>query len=84
MRCLGIAPSCFSSSQKATDNEIIAFFGGDVDAVSTAHTELQFWHAYFEDKELPDTLSSSIQHTSAMMFPNIRRILIHTVVLPVT
>lgn len=84
MRCLGIIPSCFSSSQRATDDEIIAFFDDDVDAASTAHAELQLWHAYFKDKELPDTLSSSIQHTSAMMFPNIRRMLIHAMVLPVT
>jgi len=40
MRCLGIVPSCFFSSQKATDDEIIAFFDDDVDAASTAHAEL--------------------------------------------
>ena len=83
MRCLGIVPSCFSSSEKATDDEIVAFFD-DVDAASTAYAKLQLWHVYFKDKELPDTLSSSIQHTSAMMFPNIRKMLIHAMVLPVT
>ena len=70
MRYLGIVPSCSSSSEKATDDEILAFFDDDVDAASTAYAEFQLWHAYFKDKEPPDTLSSSIQHTSAMMFPN--------------
>ena len=84
MKCLGIVPSCFSSSEKATDDEIIAFFDDDVDAASTAYANLKLWHAYFKDTELPDTLSSSIQHTSPMMFPTIRKMLIHAMLLPVT
>ena len=84
MKSLGIVPSCFSSSEKATDGELIAFFDDDIDNASTVHAELQLWRAYFKDKELPDTLSSSIKHTSAMMFPNIRKMLIHAMVLPVT
>ena len=84
MKSLGIVPSCFSSSEKATDDELIAFFDDDIDNASTVHAELQLWRAYFKDKELPDTLSSSIKHTSAMMFPNIRKMLIHAMVLPVT
>ena len=72
MRSLGIVSSC-SSSEKATDDEIPVFFD-DIDNASTVHAELWLWHAYFKDKELPDTLSSSIQDTSAVMSPNIDKI----------
>ena len=45
---------------------------------------IQLWRSYFKDKELPNTVSSSIPHTSAILFPNIRKMLIHAMVLPVT
>ena len=51
---------------------MIAFFDDDIDTPSTVHAELQLWHVHFKDKELHDTLSSSIQHTSAM---NIRKMI---------
>ena len=83
MRYCGIVLSCFLSSEKAKD-EIVAFFDDDVDATSTAYAELKLWQACFKDKELSDALSSSIQHTSAMMFLSFRKVLIHTMVLLVT
>lgn len=43
LKSLGIVPSCFSSSEKATNDEIIAFFDDDIDNTSTAHAELQLW-----------------------------------------
>ena len=52
--------------------------------ISTAYAELQLWHTYFKDKELPNSVSSSIQHTSPILFPNIRKMLIHAMVLLVT
>ena len=40
MICLGIVPSCFSSSENATDDKIIAFLMMYVEAASTAYAEL--------------------------------------------
>ena len=43
------------------------------------------WHTHFKDKEkLPDSPQSSLIHANPMIFPNIRKMLIHIVVLPVT
>ena len=81
LKSLSIVLSCFSSPEKATDDD---FFYDDIDNVSTAYAELQLWCSYFKDKELPNTVSSSIQHTSAILFSNIRKMLIHAMVLSVT
>ena len=34
-------------------------------------------------KELPDTPQSALKHTSPVLFPNIRKMFIHMMVLPV-
>ena len=46
-------------------------------------TELQLWRVYFKEKELPETAQSSLQYANSLVFPNIRKMLIHTLVLPV-
>ena len=84
IKCLGIIPSCFASSEKADDDEVLEFFKDDTCFDSTVKTNLQLWDAYFEEKELPETAQSSLQYANYLVFPNIRKMLIHTLVLPVT
>ena len=72
IRCLGIIPSCFSSSEKADDNKMLDFFKNDTNFDSVVKTELQLWRAYFKGKELPETAQSSLQHANPLVFPNIR------------
>ena len=83
IKCLGIIPSCFSSSVKADDNEMIEFFRNDISFESAVKTELQLWRTYFRDKELPETAQSSLQHANPLVFLNIRKMLIHIMILPV-
>ena len=43
------------------------------------------WRTHFKEKEkLPDSPQSSLIHANPMIFPNIRKMLIHIMVLPVT
>ena len=46
IKCLGIIPSCFASSEKADDDEMLEFFKDDTCFDSTVKTKLQLWHAY--------------------------------------
>jgi len=55
-----------------------------ISVLTLVKTELQLWRTYFKDKELPETAQSSLQYASPLMFPNFRKMLIHTMVLPVT
>ena len=66
------------------DNEMLEFFRNDISFDSVALTELQLWCTYIRDKELPKTAQSSLQNANPLVFPNIRKMLIHTMVLPVT
>ena len=76
-------PILFSSHSTISDDELLEFF--DIEYKSTVKTELQLWHTYFKEKEtLPDTPESSLVCTNPMIFPNIREMLIHVMVLPVT
>ena len=84
IKCLGIIPSCFSSSEKADDNEMLKIFRNDISFESAVKTELQLWPTYFRDKELPETTQSLLQHANPLVFPNIRKMLIHIMILPVT
>jgi len=85
IRCLGIIPSCFSSDHKATDDEILEFFGSDIDSCSVAKAELDIWRSYFEGKTaLPTTPKACLEHASPLLFPHIRKFLIRMMVIPVT
>ena len=87
MRCLGIIPTCFNASDKADDEELLDFFRSDINFVSAALAELQLWRAHFRDQEdtaLPDTPQASLSHASPLLFPNVRKMLMHIMVLPVT
>ena len=78
-------PSCFSSENTSTisDDEILDFF--DIQCKSLAKVELQMWRTHFKEKEkLPDSPQSSLIHANPLIFPNIRKMLIHIMVLPVT
>ena len=55
IKCLGIIPSCFASSEKADDDEMLECFKGDTCFDSTVKTEFQLRRAYFKEKELPET-----------------------------
>ena len=83
IKCLGIIPSCFASSEKADDDEMLEFCKDDTSFDSTVKTELQLWHAYFKEKELPETAQSSLHYANSLIFP-CRKMFIHTLVLPVT
>ena len=84
MRCLCIIPSCFSH-QIANDDEIVEFFSSDLEYISAAKAELQLWRAHFKGQEqLPETPQSALKHATPMLFPNIRKMLICIMVLPVT
>ena len=48
IKCLGIIHSCFASSEKADDDEMLEFFKDDTYFDSTVKTELQLWRAYFK------------------------------------
>jgi len=64
IRCLGIIPSSFESSEKANDDEMFNFFKEDVTFDSAVKAELQLWRSYFHDHvELPDTPQSSLKYT---------------------
>jgi len=72
-------------SEKANDDEVFDFFKEDVTFDSAVKVELQLWRTYFHDHvELPDTPQSSLKYASPLLFPNIRKMLIHVMVLPVT
>ena len=71
IRCLGIVPSCFSSSEKADDNEMLDFLKNDANFDSVVKIELQLWRACFKGKELPERAQSSLQHANPLVFPNI-------------
>jgi len=56
-----------------------------LDRKSSAKAESEMWHTYFKDKEvLPDSPQSALEFANPMIFPNIRKMLIHIMVLPVT
>ena len=86
IKCLSIIPSCFEAAGTASDDEVLEFFSSDIEFKSTAKAELELWRSTFKDKELevPDTPQSALKHTSSILFPNIRKMLIHMMVLPVT
>ena len=84
MRCLGIIPACFSSEDRASDEEILDFFKNDVSSPSAAKAELELWHSHLIGKELPNTPQTSFKQTYPLLFPNVRMILAHIMVLPVT
>ena len=84
MRCLGVIPSCFFAEGKASDEEIIAFFQDDITFTSAARTELELWRSHFSGQELPDTPLAALQHANPHLFPNVRKMLIRIMVLPVT
>ena len=78
-----IVPSCFTSNSDISDDEMLGFL--EVDCKSSAKAELEMWCTYFKDKEvLPDSPQSALEFANPMMFPNIRKMLIHIMVLPVT
>ena len=57
----------------------------DIECKSAAKAELQIWHADLKEKEVvPDSPQSSLLYAKPMIFPNIRKMLIHIMVLPVT
>ena len=84
IKCLSIIPSCFAAAGAGSDDEVLEFFSSDIEFKSTAKAELELWRSNFKDKEIPDTPQSPLKHTSPVMFPNIRKMLIHMMVLPVT
>ena len=70
MKCLGIIPSCFSSDEKASDDELLDFFHADIDYPSVARSELQIWRSSFVGKELPDSAQLALKHAPALLFPH--------------
>ena len=83
LKCLKIVPSCFTSNSGISDDEMLEFL--EVDCKSSAKAELEMWHTYFKDKEvLPDSPQSALEFANPMILPNIRKMLIHIMVLPVT
>ena len=70
----------------ANDDEIVEFFSSsDLEYNSAAKAELHLWRAHFKEQEqLPDTPQSALKHATPMLFPNIRKMLICIMVLPVT
>ena len=84
MKCLSIISSCFSCGV-TNDDEALKFFSSDIDYLSTTRAELQLWCSHFKDREpLPDTPELSLKHATSMLFPNVRKMLICIMVLPVT
>ena len=55
MRCLGLVPSCFTSENRASDEEIISFFKDNLMFPSVAWAELELWRSHFDSKDLPET-----------------------------
>ena len=84
MRCLGLVPSCFTSENRACDEEMIKFFKDDLVFPSAAGAELELWCAHFVGKDLPNTPQAAFQHANAVTFPNVRKMLVGVMVLPVT
>ena len=84
MRCLGIVPSCFESENKASDQEMLDFFKDDLTFPSAAEAELELWRSHFDGKDLPDTPQAAFQYANPVLFPNIRKMLVRVMVLPVT
>ena len=53
-----------------------------MDCKSSAKAELEMWRTYFKDKEvLPQ---SALEFANPMIFRNVRKMLIHIMVLPIT
>lgn len=66
MRCLGIIPSCFTSADRASDDEMLHFFEDDVFFPSAARAELDLWRYHFIGKELPDTPKVALYEESRL------------------
>lgn len=84
MKCLSIIPSCFSESA-ISDDELLEFFNPECKTVAKA--ELEIWRSNFKGQEkdlLPNSPESSLKFAKPMIFPNIRKMLVHVMVLPVT
>ena len=84
MRCLGIIPACFSSQDRASDEEMFEFFKDDLSSPSAAKAELELWRSHFSGKELPDTPQAAFKQANPLLFPNFRMMLAHIMILPVT
>jgi len=77
---LKIVPSCFASNSGISDDEMLEFL--EIDCKSSAKAELEMWRTYFKDKEvLPQ---SALEFANPMIFRNVRKMLIHIMVLPIT
>ena len=46
--------------------------------------ELELWRSHFVGKDLPDTPQAAFQHANVVTFPNVRKVLVVVMVLPVT
>ena len=65
-----------------SDEEMREFLKDDLVFPSAAGAELGVH--IFVGKELPDTPQADFQHASAVTFPNVRKMLVGVMVLPVT
>ena len=84
MHCLGLVPSYFTSENRASDEEMIEFFKDDLMFPSAAGAELELWRSHFVGKDLPDTPQAAFQQANPVTFPNVRKMLVGVMVLPVT
>ena len=73
MCCLGLVLSCFTSENRASDEEMIEFFKDNLMFPSVAGAELELWRSHFDGKDLPETPQASFQQANSVKKESMQR-----------